>query len=488
MLSMLLILACANAGAGGKTSTEVRLRFVAESLTAPGYSEPFSIEARIDETADTIETITVFIPESDVESNPTDDTNISLNVYLPKGRTLKFTDTDGTAHIYSDQDTPIPLTVDLSDSVRFAVTQAGNPEKIYKASAFRGIPIFDEADLKVIRNIQDGMTKNYFLMNDIALTGNFKPLGNVYSPYTGIFDGRGKTISNLKIVDLMRDAIGFFRQIGNFDSLNAGVQNLVLSLADYDGANPSIEGEDYVGAVAGRNYGKIENVAVIGGMVKGATRVGGLVGEQFNRDSNIIDSHVTTAVMGTRYVGGIVGLKFAGNITNSYTTGRVEGSENAGGLVGLLQGGEINNSYATGDVEGSENAGGLVGSQEGGSITNSYATGAVMGDSEIGGLVGFQRTGTTITSSYFDAILTRTDGQTTQLPGVGNLPDARSVTAFYTVDGVVLDGNRTDAMAVTAENSFSDWNFNGVPAENNGDPIWHLPVNGHWPTLYWQNQ
>ncbi len=659
MLSMLLILACTNAGAGGKTSTEVRLRIIAESLTTPDHSEPFSTEARIDETA---ETITVFIPELDQYSQSMDDTSIALRIYLPMGYEFELTDGGGAQHTSSDQDTPVSLPmVDLSDSGSFAVTQAGN-SVTYTVSTFKGIPIFTEDELRGIQNIQDGMQENYFLMNDIALESNFEPLGSMSIPYTGIFDGRGKTISNLKIARSGEDYVGFFKYIGyhsthsNYnENSNGEVRNLVLALAEDNENSPSIEGRNYVGAIAGRSYGKIDNVRVTGGIVKGtATNLGGLVGGQsagtiensyvtsdvsgvvldsvmgvgdnvgglvgiqktgsiknshatgnvrgtnsvgglvgnHQGDGNIENSHATGAVTGTTYLGGLVGDKQGtGNIENSHATGDVTGTninvgglvgnkqgtgdiknsratgavmgsntvgglvgnhtddgsiENShatgdvtgtnnnvgglvgnkqgtgdiknsratgavtgvssigglvgnkqgtgdiknssatgavtgtagtiGGLVGSLQGGEIKNSYATGDVEGPNSLGGLVGFLQGGEIKNSYATGAVMRGSAIGGLVGFQLTGTTITSSYFDAILTRPEGQPMPLSGIGNKPNSGVVTAFYTVDGVVRKDNNATADAVTSDD-FSNW-----------DPdIWQWQE-GQWPTLYWQNQ
>ncbi len=443
MLSMLLILACTNAGAGGKTSTEVRLRIIAESLTTPGHSEPFSTEARIDETA---KTITVFIPELDEYSQSMDYTDISLRVDLPMGYEFELTDGGGAQHTSSDQDTPVSLPmVDLSDSGSFVVTQAGN-SVTYTVSAFEGIPIFTEDDLRGIQNIQDDMQKNYFLMNNITLTGNFEPLGSLDAPFLGILDGREKTINNFKIVQSTSN-IGFFSQLGNADTPTSGIHNLVLVLANGDEDNPSIEGKDYVGALAAESYGTIKNVAVIGGVVKGEDQVGGLVG-----------------------------LQSGGSIETSYATGTVTGTSGIGGLVGGKFDAKIENSYATGRVEGNVTVGGLVGWQNDKSIENSYATGTVSGTSNVGGLVGLQDAGT-ITSSYFDAILTTPDGQTTLLPGISNVSNSPGVvTAFYTVDGVVRNDNNATADAVTSDD-FSNW-----------DPdIWQWQE-GEWPTLYWQNQ
>jgi hypothetical protein len=79
----------------------------------------------------------------------------------------------------------------------------------------------------------------------------------------------------------------------------------------------------------------------------------------------------------------------------------VKGAQRVGGLVGY-NGGTITNSYAAGNVTGTgNNVGGLVGYNMG-TVTNSYAAGTVTGTgSDVGGLVGYHASGT-ITNSYYD--------------------------------------------------------------------------------------
>ncbi len=487
MLSMLLILACTNAGAGGKTSPEVRLRFVAESLTTPGYSEPFSLEARIDETA---KTITVFIPELDKNSQPTDDTSISLRVDLPMGYEFELTDAGGAQYTSSDQDTPVSLPmVDLSDSGSFAVTQAGN-SVIYTVSTFMGIPIFTEDELRNIE--QTGLNKKYFLMNDIALAANFEPLGS--SAFQGILDGREKTISNLKIAKSSEGNVGFFKVIGSSSNTSGEVRNLVLALTDGSETSPSIEGGDHVGAIAGRSYGAINNVVVTGGIIKGTTSVGGLVGYQFgttnsstDMSSRITDSHVTSAVMGRNHVGGLVGYQFkkSSSITNSYAMGAVTGTDtdeatdtNVGGLVGYQDDGNITASYATGRVEGVKSVGGLVGYQNDGNITASYATGRVKGARFAGGLVGRQDGGS-IATSYAMGVVSETDsitlgGLVGQQSG-GNITNSyamSSVKGATNIGGLVGyqdDGNITTSYAMSTVEG--NTNVGGLVGYQNGGNI-----------------
>ena len=190
-------------------------------------------------------------------------------------------------------------------------------------------------------------------------------------------------------------------------------------------ATGSVEGNDRVGGLAGRNSGEISESYATGSatvFVDSSGRyVGGLVGRNYS-GGQIIESYATGDVQGTENVGGLVGRnRSGGQISESYATGDVKGDSRVGGLVGLNNGeiskshaegsatvfvdssgryvgglvgrnyseGQISESYATGDVQGTEHVGGLVGRiRSGGQISESYATGDVDGDSRVGGLVG----------------------------------------------------------------------------------------------------
>ncbi len=48
--------------------------------------------------------------------------------------------------------------------------------------------------------MQNDLSGHYILTSDIDMTGlNFSPIGNNSTPFSGIFDGNGHTISNLTI-------------------------------------------------------------------------------------------------------------------------------------------------------------------------------------------------------------------------------------------------------------------------------------------------
>ncbi len=232
------------------------------------------------------------------------------------------------------------------------------------------------AELNNVRNYlgDDHADKCFRLMSNIDLTAylssggdgyhggaGWEPIGSDESPFMGIFNGGGNTISGLFINRPDLDGVGLFGSAsGTFR-----IRNLGLSVVD-------ITGGSFVGGLAGKIAdGMIENCHVTGD-VSGNNNVGGLVGA--NWEGTISISYAQSDVTVTAedvleyenvYAGGLAGSNSYGNITNCYATGSVTGPDSAGGgvYVGGLAGlneGTITNCYATGLLSG-ENVGGLAG-------------------------------------------------------------------------------------------------------------------------------
>ena len=252
--------------------------------------------------------------------------------------------------------------------------------------------------------------------------------------YTAIFDGNGRSISNLyfKSMGLPFPQVGERR--GLFDELGETgvIRNMMLKNVNVGGSGNG------VGALVGDNRGAISNAGVTG-TVSGWYRIGGLVG---SNEGTITGSYTSGEVSGGHgRTGGLAGMNLGGRIVRSwstanvsrgtatayagwpassthrseygglvgyngehriswdrptvvasiiasYATGRVAaGAHETGGLVGRNNDGEIFASYATGDVSGASEVGGLIGSNFG-PISASYALGAVSGTSRVGGLMG----------------------------------------------------------------------------------------------------
>ncbi|MEY9633384.1 VCBS repeat-containing protein [Bradyrhizobium japonicum] len=230
-----------------------------------------------------------------------------------------------------------------------------------------------------LQAIQNNLSGYYVLGANIDAAGfSFASIGSAASPFTGIFDGQGHTISNLTIHNVINTDAGLFGDIGT--------------------------------------TGTVSNVGLINESVTSSySNVGGLVGTNFG---TVSQSYVTGNVSGATLVGALVGFNGAsGSIARAYATGTANG-QIAGGLVGVNDG-AISDSYATGSVNYfrvSLEAGGLVG-LNGGSITQSYATGLVglSGGFVFGGLVAVEVAGS-VTVSYWD---TETTGRSISGGGTG---------------------------------------------------------------------
>ena len=236
-----------------------------------------------------------------------------------------------------------------------------------------------------LNNVRNYLTKSFILTTNLSSTtlgyagigDNWQPIGPFfgvnwplntancfYTCQRGIFNGNGKTISDLVI---------------------------------------NKPGVDYVGLFT-MNHGEISNLGLINANVTGRNFVGALAGVSWKPQYGA--------------------LSYAGNINNSYSTGKVNGGgNNVGGLVGNL-GNTINNSYSTAQVTVTQTpgltvprgAGGLVGGNNG-TINNSYSTGKVVGILDVGGLVGECGLGK-VSNSFWDI---QTSEKATSGCGVGTV-------------------------------------------------------------------
>ena len=151
--------------------------------------------------------------------------------------------------------------------------------------------------------------------------------------FTGRFDGRGHTISGLRIVSARSD-IGLFGAVGY-----AGVlQNLRLKDVSIVTNAPVA----CIGTLVGYNRGVVERCEAIG-VLLGYEYIGGLVGLNLGtvRECSFIGS-----VSGVQVVGGLIGDN-EGVVVDCCCNGPVVGRYTVGGLFGG-HGGTLVRGYATG--------------------------------------------------------------------------------------------------------------------------------------------
>ena len=212
---------------------------------------------------------------------------------------------------------------------------------------------------------------------------SWTPIGNFASnKYQGTFDGNGKTISNLYIINAASEYLGFFGyaekgSIKNITFDNAKVKSTVALctgiLAGFEElciieniktlANCSVEGKDHVGGIAGRASGDIGNCENHA-MVNGANFVGGIVGDYRESGKSIISCANYGVLTGTENsVGGIAGHFGSGTIQNCANYGDITGADIVGNLIGDGYICNLNNVLGTGNVTATsaDRAGLLVG-------------------------------------------------------------------------------------------------------------------------------
>ena len=165
---------------------------------------------------------------------------------------------------------------------------------------------------------------------DIDLAGcDWSPIGTTDSPFVGVYDGQGFTVSGLKISSTTAGDVGFFGFIGD----GSYIQELTV-IGEIDIPLGSTAGGSTVGGIAG--------------YIAGETYLSQVIAE--------VDISVLTAG-GSGNIGGLVGQVDYGTIQYSGHRGDflVTGNKIVGGLVGSVKDEfELNSNYsiATFDVIG----------------------------------------------------------------------------------------------------------------------------------------
>lgn len=374
-------------------------------------------------------------------------------------------------------------------------------------------------------------TKNYILVADIDLTG--LSWGSI-SSLSGVFDGNGKTISNLTKTD-NKTAGGLFSTITG----TGAVKNLkIVNASIVPAKNSNGGGESNFGVIAGTSAANsmIENVVVTGSLVDGGRYTGGLVADA---SGIILNSSFNGTVSGDftwqgsgSYVGGLAArLQNGSYVLFSSASGNVKFSAYdkttsvkvfGGGISGYSNRGIIISSYsnATVDIESSTHViGSLVGQSNGTTqIIGSYTSGDVIAeaalrtglvtiDSIAGGLVGIVNNSDVIKNSAafgskVEVSFTNAASATTKKFTAGKLYGKKNATSnIVNMDNAcvsslmsmvipaditvpfteTVDDNQKSTVTPVAQTFYSDtlgWNFTNV---------WKMPTDGGmYPILQWQ--
>ena len=260
---------------------------------------------------------------------------------------------------------------DFPSSLKGGGQSAEDPYQIESADQLRQLSQY-------VNDGNDCSGKYFKLAQDIDLEKkDWVPIGKDNEhQFKGIFDGNNFTVSGLYIGVSKIVPVGLFGDIGE----GGTVKNL--------GVSGSVTGEYYVGGIAGRNYGTIENCHNAADVDGKGTSVyaGGIAG--YDDHGTVKDCYNVGEIQGDK-AGGIMGLS-SGTVTNCYNTGKIQGDD-VGGIAGWNYTCTVTNCYNTGAVVGTGSygdIGGIVGMLGSGGVKNCYNTGNISGEDDIGGIVG----------------------------------------------------------------------------------------------------
>ena len=249
--------------------------------------------------------------------------------------------------------------------------------------------------------------KTVLLTADISLRGvDFEPIAS----FSGTFNGGGHTISGLTLTDSLSPA-------GLFLTLERGAFVHALKV---EGQVAPGGTKEFVGGIAGRSYGTLEECSFFG-VVKGDSAVGGIAGR--NEEGGLVaNCTVSGSVSANRYTGGITGYNLgtlracinsasvntanvdptlslddlsidpASSLTDLVSVGAVESrnvTSDTGGVAGYSSGSLLSciNRGAVGYPHFGYNVGGVAGRSDGFvDFCSNY--GMIYGRKDVGGIVG----------------------------------------------------------------------------------------------------
>ncbi|CCV64247.1 conserved hypothetical protein (predicted large exoproteins involved in heme utilization or adhesion) [Alteracholeplasma palmae J233] len=268
--------------------------------------------------------------------------------------------------------------------------------------------------------VADGVKTIDLTLEDI----DYAPIGTNEFAFDANFNGNGANFI-IKLNDITQDYRGIFHTLGK----NAVVSNLSVS--------GTISGKSYVGSVAGRNLGKIENVSSSVKIYSSdGNDIGGIVG--YNEGIIINATNNEYIESNGTYTGGIAGQN-SGTISQSFNKGRIVAYSNVGGITGKNIG-TITNTHNSATINGETVVGGIAG-ETNGSITFSYNSGNITAqESIIGGIAGIIKNTTgnaSVNDVYNSGIITSNGKDISQAGGIvgnfdgGNIYDAYHFGSVY---------------------------------------------------------
>lgn len=344
-----------------------------------------------------------------------------------------------------------------------------------------------------LNKVRDHLDKHFIQTADINLGvapwnqgAGWVPIGDPANPFIGTYNGNGFDISNIFIDRPMDSNLGLFgycqgAEISNVSILDATIvgaskigglvgENYTESIINNCVASVDITASgEAVGGLIGRNSGSITNCAA-SGSISGGLSAGGLIGTNYYGSTKFSNANVD--VTGSGYLGGLIGGNYYHDVEQCYALGNINGQYALGGLIGKQWYGSITDNYAMGHITSprtiDDYVGGLIGMLDYGEISRCYSTGLINANTVAG------------PNSYVGGLIGRKNPN-------GPIPPSISL-SYYDTDSSSRSDNDGRGIPLTTaqmtqEVNFSSWDFN----EETG--IWSIGTSpASYPYLQWQNE
>ncbi len=349
-------------------------------------------------------------------------------------------------------------------------------------------------------------------MNNLSLS----PIGaNEETKFAGSFDGKGFTVSNVKITT--QSVVKDFENTSNrgdlytchaglFGYSTGSISNVSVTNIDIDIAGTQ-NCRLYVGGLVGESHGDITNCYVKGKInVSGEDSfyIGGIVG---NSDSCAITNAHSKIEIQTIYdasnegelwryfsVGGIIGKSYEASVERCYSTGSIAFSSEdeyhsytLGGLIGDISGKSyVTNSFSTASVSANGKAegaaGGLIGRLLSTKVEFCYSVGPVVIQCAYGnaaGLVGSAEicNGLSNVWSASDVTIQSANGNAAS---VANIHDDIQLCYYLNTQELIGGKLKKNGNPVTANDLKNVKLYTSIMTWNTD--VWNI-VNGEYPSL-----
>ena len=275
-----------------------------------------------------------------------------------------------------------------------------------------------------LEGVDKDSTACAILTTDLDLSGengieSWTPIGN-QTYYSGCFDGKGHSISNIVVEGRNNNNLGTFglcksATIKNIELINIQVNSGYKNSGGLAGytcqssftnckVSGTISASSYTGGILGRSVNCSVDNCHNSATIKAYDETGGIIGfcEKTTISNCSNSGNIPLCDQKGNEKGGIVGGMYdTSSVVSCYNTGKVSAHWCCGGIEGYSKSCKISKCHTTGDISGVSYIGGIGGSIDASDLSNCYNSGKISGsDTGAGGIAGETTSTKKVTSCY----------------------------------------------------------------------------------------